>query len=172
MARMNCAALLVDAFGRVRESVHEAVAGLGPDELAERLDPKANSVAWLVWHLTRVQDDHVAEVAGTEQLWTAGGWYDRFDLPFPVDATGYGHTARQVAALRVDSGDLLTGYYDAVHAHTLAYVRGLGGPALDRIVDENWTPPVILGVRLVSVVSDSLQHAGQAAFVRGILRRR
>ncbi|WP_457031178.1 mycothiol transferase [Kitasatospora sp. P5_F3] len=169
---MNCAALLVDAFGRVREAVHGAVAGLGPDELAERLNAKANSVAWLVWHLTRIQDDHVADVAGTEQLWTARGWHDRFGLPFPVAATGYGHTTREVAAVRVDSARLLTGYYDAVHEHTLSYVRGLSGSALDRIVDESWTPPVTLGVRLVSVVSDSLQHAGQAAFVRGVLRRR
>ncbi|MER5865085.1 DUF664 domain-containing protein [Kitasatospora sp. NPDC002040] len=169
---MNGAGLLVDAFGRVREVVHEAVAGLGPEELVARLDPQANSVAWLIWHLTRIQDDHVADVAGTEQLWTAGGWHERFGLPFPVGATGYGHTARDVAAVRVESGRLLTGYYDAVHEHTLAYLRGLGGPALDRIVDESWTPPVSLGVRLVSVVSDSLQHAGQAAFVRGVLRRR
>ncbi|BFV58522.1 DUF664 domain-containing protein [Kitasatospora sp. CMC57] len=169
---MNSAALLVDAFGRVREVVHGAVAGLGPDELAARLDPKANSIAWLVWHLTRIQDDHVADVAGTEQLWTAQGWHDRFDLPFPATATGYGHTTHEVAAVQVSSARLLTDYYDAVHEHTLSYVRRLSGPALDRIVDESWTPPVTLGVRLVSVVSDSLQHAGQAAFIRGVLRRR
>ncbi|GAA1147766.1 hypothetical protein F4556_003920 [Kitasatospora gansuensis] len=169
---MNCAALLLDAFGRVREAVHESVAGLGPDELTVRLDAKANSVAWLIWHLTRIQDDHVAEAAGTEQIWTAQGWYARFDLPFPVGATGYGHATREVAAVRVDSARLLTGYYDAVHEHTLSYVRGLSGPALDRIVDESWTPPVTLGVRLISVISDCLQHAGQAAFIRGVLRRR
>lgn len=169
---MNCAGLLVDAFGRVQEAVHEAVAGLGPEELTERLDPKANSVAWLIWHLTRIQDDHLADVAGTEQIWTAQGWHDRFDLPFPVHATGYGHTSRDVAAVRVGSARLLTGYYDAVHEHTLTYVRDLRGSALDRIVDERWTPPVTLGVRLISVVSDCLQHAGQAAFVRGVLRRR
>jgi hypothetical protein len=169
---MNCAALLVDAFGRVHEAVHEAVAGLGPDELAVRLDAEANSVAWLLWHLTRIQDDHLADVAGTEQIWTAQGWHDRFELPFPVGATGYGHSSRDVAAVRVGSGRLLTGYYDAVHEHTLSYVSGLSGSSLDRIVDESWTPPVTLGVRLISVVSDSLQHAGQAAFVRGVLRRR
>lgn len=169
---MNCAGLLADAFARVRETVHGTVDGLTPDELAVCLDEEANSIAWLVWHLTRIQDDHVADAAGTEQIWTAQRWSDRFALPFPVRSTGYGHTARDVAAVRVDSPQLLTGYYDAVHEHTLAFVRGLSDAALDRVVDESWTPPVTLGVRLVSVVSDDLEHAGQAAFIRGVVRRR
>ncbi|MCX5214499.1 DinB family protein [Kitasatospora sp. NBC_00240] len=169
---MNCAGLLADAFGRIRTAVHDVVEGLDADDLAVRLDEGANSIAWLVWHLTRIQDDHIADVAGTEQVWTAQGWADRFALPFPPRATGYGHTAREVARLRVASGGLLTGYHDAVHERTLAFVGTLAGAALDRVVDERWTPPVTLGVRLVSVLSDDLQHIGQAAFVRGALLRR
>ncbi|QKV96695.1 DUF664 domain-containing protein [Streptomyces sp. NA02950] len=168
---MRSADLLADAFDRVSEAVHMAVDGLSEDELAVRLDAGANSIAWLVWHLTRIQDDHVGDAAGTEQLWTTDGWYDRFGLPFPPAATGYGHRGKDVAAVRADA-ELLTGYYDAVHENTLAYVRGLRDTDLDRIVDEAWTPAVTLGVRLVSVIADDLQHAGQAAFVRGALRRR
>ncbi len=169
---MNSADLLVDAFGRIQEAVHEAVDGLGPDELAARLDDEANSIAWLVWHLTRIQDDHIADVAGTEQIWTAQGWSERFGLPFPARATGYGHSPADVAAVRVDSADLLTGYYDAVHENTVAYVKGLRNADLGRVVDESWTPPVTLGVRLVSVIADDLQHAGQATFVRGLVEGR
>ena len=112
-----------------------------------------------------------AGVAGTEQAWTAEGWADRFGLPFPVAETGYGHTSAQVAAVRV-SADLLVGYHEAVFGHTVKYVRGLGDADLDRVVDEHWDPPVTLGVRLVSVVSDDLQHGGQAAYVRGQLPAR
>ncbi|MDF9816982.1 DUF664 domain-containing protein [Streptomyces sp. SPB162] len=169
---MNSAELLADAFGRIQETVHGAVEGLTADELAARLDAEANSIAWLVWHLTRIQDDHVADLAGTEQVWIAQGWADRFQLPFSASATGYGHKGDDVAAVRVDSPELLLDYYDAVHAHTVAYVRGLSEADLDRVVDENWTPAVTQGVRLVSVVSDDLQHAGQAAFIGGVLRRR
>ncbi|MEU8827661.1 DUF664 domain-containing protein [Streptomyces sp. NPDC048636] len=168
---MRSADLLADAFDRVSEAVHEAVDGLGEEELAVRLDAGANSIAWLVWHLTRIQDDHVADAAGTEQLWTSDGWYDRFGLPFPPAATGFGHRGKDVAAVRTDA-ELLTTYYDAVHENTLAYVRGLRDADLDRIVDEAWTPAVTLGVRLMSVIADDLQHAGQAAFVRGALHRR
>ncbi|MGW2331392.1 mycothiol transferase [Streptomyces sp. NPDC001700] len=168
---MKSADLLADAFGRVRDAVHEAVEGLTPDDLAVRLDSGANSVAWLVWHLTRVQDDHIADAAGTEQTWTTDGWYERFGLPFSPAATGYGHRRRDVARVRA-AGDLLLGYHDAVYEGTVAYVRGLRNADLDRVVDEAWTPPVTLGVRLISVIEDDMRHVGQAAFIRGALGRR
>ena len=168
---MTAADLLTDAFGRIREIVHEAVDGLTPEQLDFRPASHANSIAWLVWHLARVQDDHVADVAGTEQAWTAEGWADRFGLPFSPAETGYGHTSAEVAAVRAPA-DLLVGYYEAVHGRTVKYVQGLGQADLDRVVDLNWDPPVTLGVRLASVISDDLQHGGQAAYVRGMLPRR
>jgi uncharacterized damage-inducible protein DinB len=168
---MTSAEVLVDAFQRVRDAVHPAVQGLRPEQLTARLNGESNSIAWLVWHLARVQDDHVADVAGTEQVWTAEGWADRFGLPFDPSATGYGHGPDDVAAVQVASADLLTGYYDAVHARTLEFVERLADADLDRVVDRRWDPPVTLGVRLVSVIADDLQHAGQAAFIRGLVER-
>ncbi|MGB3439000.1 MAG: DUF664 domain-containing protein [Actinophytocola sp.] len=165
---MTSAELLTDVFGRIREIVHDAVDGLTEDQLTHRPEPSANSIAWLVWHLTRIQDDHIAEVAGTEQTWPA--WADRFGLPFSLGDTGYGHDASAVGAVRV-AADLLLGYHDATHARTVEYVSGIADDDLGRVVDERWDPPVTLGVRLVSVVSDDLQHAGQAAYVRGLLPR-
>ncbi|MEV4756875.1 DUF664 domain-containing protein [Micromonospora sp. NPDC049559] len=170
-AVMTGADILVDAFGRIRELVHDVVDGLTPEQLAVRVDPEANSIAWLVWHLTRIQDDHVADVAGTGQVWTTDGWAERFGLPFDPSDTGYGHGGDDVAAVRVDA-ELLAGYHAAVSERTVAYVSKLRDEEFDRVVDEAWDPPVTLGVRLVSVVGDDLQHAGQAAFVRGILLRR
>src|SRR6266498_897130 len=159
------------AFARIRAAVHDVVEGLDPHQLTFRLDSGANTIAWLVWHLTRIQDDHVAGVAKTEQVWTSRGWAPRFGLPFHPSDTGWGHTADQVGVVQVDSGGLLTGYYDAVHEQTLRYVRELTDADLPRIVDDRWDPPVSLGVRLVSVIADDLEHAGQAAFVRGVVER-
>lgn len=167
---MNTSDLLVDSFGRIKEAVHDAVDGLTLEQLVFRIDPRANTIAWLVWHLTRIQDDHVAAVAETEQLWTTGGWYDRFKLPFDRRAHGYGQSPDEVAAVRVEA-DLLLAYYDAAHEQTTEYVQGLTDDDLDRVVDTRWKPPVTLGVRLVSVISDDLQHAGQAAFLRGVVER-
>ncbi|HEY8301968.1 MAG TPA: DinB family protein [Jatrophihabitans sp.] len=163
---MDVADLLADGFDRIKQTVHSAVDGLTEDQLTHRIDGRSNSIAWLVWHLSRVQDDHVAGVAGTEQVWP--DWYDRFNLPFEISEHGYGHTFEQVAAVRAPA-ELLLGYHDAVHEATQRFVRTVTAGDLDTVVDENWDPPVTLGVRLVSVVNDDLQHAGQASFVRGLL---
>lgn len=171
---MTPADLLVEAFDRILQTGLAAVDGLEDGALAARPTPDANPVGWLVWHLARVQDDHIAGVAGVagapgpEQVWTSQGWADRFGLPLDEGDIGYGHTTEQVASVRVGAG-LLADYLRAVHAQTVAYLAGLSEADLDEVVDERWDPPVTRGVRLVSVVGDDLQHAGQAAYVRGLL---
>ena len=165
---MTPPALLIELFGRIVPSAEAAVDGLTEDQLASRPGDTANPIGWLVWHLTRVQDDHVAEVAGLEQVYTAQGYAERFGLPFDVNDIGYGQTSAQVGQVRADAG-LLTDYLRAVHEQTTRYLAGLDAADLDRVVDERWDPPVTLGVRLASVVNDDLQHVGQAAYVRGLL---
>ena len=167
---MNGIDVLADGFSRVHGSAHAAVVDLTPEQLAWRADPEANSIAWLVWHLARVQDDHVADLAGREQVWTGDGWQDRFGLPFDARDTGYGHTPGDVARVRVEPS-LLTCYLDAVHEQSVEFVSGVREEDLGRIVDERWDPPVTLGVRLVSIINDDDQHVGQAAYARGLLER-
>jgi len=168
---MTNAELLTDGYGRINELVERALRDATPDALAYRPDPDANSVAWLTWHLTRIQDSHLAEVMNGEQLWNSAGWADRFGLDLEATSTGYGHTSEQVGLLGSVSRDLLGAYHDDVHARTLGFLDGLSEDDLDRVVDTRWDPPVTLGVRLISVLSDNLQHAGQALFVRGIFNR-
>ena len=163
--------LLADAFESIRDAVHPAVNGLSADQLAFRPDDGSNSIAWLVWHLTRIQDDQVAALAGHEQVWTAGGWAGRFALPLDVSDTGYGHDPQTVARVTAEAGSLL-GYFEDVHEHTMQVVGALDAGELARVVDASWSPPVTVGRRLVSVIVDDLQHVGQAAYVRGLVERR
>jgi hypothetical protein len=150
--------------------VREAVDGLDAEQLHWAPRPGANSIGWLVWHLTRVQDDHVTDlIDGAAQLWVTGDFASRFGLEAQAHDTGYGHKPAQVAAVRPESAEALLEYFDAVHARTHQFVAGLTADDLDRIVDERWDPPVSLGVRLVSILDDDSQHVGQAAYVRGIL---
>ena len=164
--------LLVDGFERIRGAVRRVVRGLTAQDLAARMDDGANSIGWLIWHLTRVQDDHIADVADGDQVWTEDGWFDRFGLPFPAEVTGFGQSSNEVAQVAGVTAELLTGYHEAVHDRTVRFLRGLGDADLAWIVDTGWDPPVTLGVRLVSVIADDLQHVGQAAFVAGMLSRR
>ena len=168
---MNVTQLLADALGRVREQMPELVDGLSDDDLAWRPDPEANSIAWLVWHLTRIEDDHISHLAGTDQAWATDGWAERFALPFDVREHGYSMSPADVGKVRV-SGDLLAGYYEAVAARSAAYVATVEPDDLDRVVDEAWDPPVTAGVRLVSVVNEVNAHLGQAQYLRGMLERR
>ncbi|NDK90448.1 DinB family protein [Gordonia desulfuricans] len=159
--------VLADGLSRVQENVHAVLDGIDEERLVWQPAPGANTIAWLVWHVTRVQDAQVADVAGTEQVWRTGGWYERFALPFAADATGYGHHPDDVIRV-VGPPDLLLGYHDETHAATLDYLARLSDADLDRIVDTRWDPPVTLGVRLVSIVDDDAQHIGQAAYLRGL----
>ncbi|WP_436527383.1 mycothiol transferase [Actinoplanes sp. HUAS TT8] len=166
---MDAKGVLEEAFGRVPDLIDTAIGGLSPEQLHWAPKPGANSIGWLIWHLTRVHDHHVAELMGSEQIYVGGDWAGRFGLKPDPSETGYAHTAADVAAVVPESAAALTEYYRAVHERTVNFVRGLTEAELDRIVDRRWDPPVTMGVRLVSVYDDCAQHAGQAAYVRGLL---
>ena len=164
--------VLADAFGRVLEDFERALSGLSGDDLSFRPDADANSIAWLCWHATRVEDDHMAELAGRTQAWHDSGFEERFRFGFDTRDVGYGHTTAQVGAVRVDGPEILLDYLRAVHGRTLEYLSRVDASELSRVIDRNWDPPVTAGVRIVSVIDDCIQHAGQAAYVRGLIERR
>jgi uncharacterized damage-inducible protein DinB len=161
--------VLLDGYGRLPDLVRSAVDGLAPEQLRWAPSPGANTIAWLVWHLTRVQDHHVAHLLDADQIWITGDWASRFGLPPDPHNTGYGHTPEQVASVRPESSAVLVDHYAAVAERTHDLLHTVKPDDLDRIVDRRWNPPVTLGVRLVSVLNDDTQHAGQAAYVRGLL---
>jgi hypothetical protein len=167
---MDVAALLVEIYSRIPPLGHDAVDRLDPTVLTKRPAPSANPIGWLVWHSARVQDHHVSALMDREQIWVGGAWAARFGLGPDSQNTGYGHGSDDVDAVRPESAAALTDYLDEVTARTSAMLEGLDAAALDQIVDRRWDPPVTRGVRLVSVADDSLQHLGQAAYVRGLLR--
>lgn len=159
--------LLLDAFGRIRETVAATLRGLDDEALSRRPAGQGNSIAWLIWHLSRIEDVQVSAPAGLEEVWTSHGFAARFNLRLPQGDTGYGHTSRQVDLVRAPR-ELLLDYHDAVHRQTVKFLHGLSDEDLDRVIDTSWNPPVTLGVRLVSTLADCLQHVGQAAYVRGL----
>jgi hypothetical protein len=172
MLYMELHELLIDLFDRVAEHVHEAVDGLDVDALVTPPEPGANPIGWLVWHLTRVQDDHVAEIVDEEQIWISGKWAHRFGVAADAHNTGYDHSWKDVMSIRPESAEVLVEYYEAVAARTRVLLDTITAKDLDRIIDKRWDPPVTVGVRLISIADDDIQHGGQASYVRGILDRR
>jgi uncharacterized damage-inducible protein DinB len=168
---MDVRTLLSDLFGRVDEHVDEILAGLDTAGLTRQPAPGTNPIGWLVWHIARVEDAQVAELRGEQQLWEGGQWAARFGLPPDPDNHGYGHTPADVAAVRPEGVDALRDYARAVRARTDEFLATLTADDLDRVVDEAWDPPVTMGVRLISVADDQIQHAGAAAYVKGLLQQ-
>src|SRR5688572_9039451 len=167
---MECRDVVIDALGRVEEDVRRCLDGLSPEQLAFRPAEQANSIAWLAWHLARVQDDHVSDLAGLSQAWLDDGWHARFGKPADAGDVGFGDAADKVAAFQPSSASLLLDYYVAVHARSLSFLEGVQAADLDRELDEpQWETPVTVGVRLVSVVNDCTQHVGQMAYIRGLI---
>ncbi len=166
---MDAKDVLLDGLDRLPSLVHAAVRGLSADQLRWAPAPGANSIGWLVWHLTRAQDSQLSEALNEEQLYLSGNWAQRFGRKADPSDTGYGHSAADSAQVRPDSAQLLIDYFDAVQGRSVNYVRGLSAADLDRVVDDRWDPPITLGVRLVSVIDDDAQHVGQAAYLRGLL---
>jgi hypothetical protein len=168
---MDVAALLIELYGRIPPLAQAAVLGLDAADLVWSPGPGANTIGWLVWHAARVQDDHIAEVLGADQVWATGDWAARTGLAPDPSNTGWGHGPDDVRAVRPDGPDVLVDYLAAVGERTAPLLGGSTEAGLERIVDRRWDPPVTLGVRLVSVADDSLQHLGQAAYLRGLLGR-
>ena len=168
---MDTSTLLSEAYRRIQELVQVASDGLDTAGLRYRPEPGANSIAWLVWHLSRVQDDHLSDIVGTDQVWADPGWAERTGIDRGVTETGFGDKPDDVAALVPTSVEALVGYHTAVMERTMEYLAGVDELELDRIIDRSFDPPVSVGVRLVSVISDNIQHAGQARYLRGIIDR-
>jgi uncharacterized damage-inducible protein DinB len=160
--------LVLDAFERIKDIVHKSVKGLSVDELTYRFNDSVNSIDWLIWHLTRIQDDHIADLTKNDQVWHE--WHKRFSLPFDESETGYGHSSSEVAQVKADA-QLLTDYHDAVYEATKKYINSLTDEDYHKVVDKRWDPPVTLAVRLISIISDDMQHSGQAAYIRGLLNK-
>ena len=163
--------LLTDGYGRVLEVLERVLNGLTQDDLNWQPRPDSNSIGWLTWHLTRVQDDHIASLMGEEQLWTKDGWHARFNRPSEPKDIGFGHGPEQVAAFESPDSETMLSYHRAVLERSKRYFVTLLKSELDRELDEPWFQPLpTVGVRLISVLDDNTQHAGQAAYVRGLLQ--
>ncbi len=161
--------LLADGYERVPGFLGNVLKGLSQDDLDWRPHDDCNSIGWLAWHLTRQQDGQIASLMGEEQLWIKEGWHSRFNRAADPDDSGYGHTPQQVAEFKSPDVEVLLDYQRAVLERTKRFFKTLSKADLDRELDEPWFQPLpTVGVRLVSILEDSLLHAGQAAYLRGL----
>lgn len=161
---MNSIDILID----LAHHPAEAAAGLptlSPAQLNAHVGGHPNSVAWLLWHSGREIDAQLADLNHQPQQWEK--FRSRFGLGEIADGFGLGHTPEEAAQIQVDDQALLVEYLQATLDAFIDYARSLSEADLDEVIDENWTPAVTRGVRMVSMIDDAIQHVGQAAFIAG-----
>lgn len=166
---MHSKDVVIAALNRNQQVLAMTLEGMTPEQLAFRPDDTSNSLAWLAWHLTRVQDREMSGLSGQEQAWISDGWHERFGKAADPDETGMGYTPQQVAATNPIT-QLVLDYHSSVLERSKAYLEPLTHEDLARELNEpQWKPMPTVGVRVVSILSDNTQHIGQMAYVRGII---
>jgi hypothetical protein len=169
---MSWQQLVADIYNETSMELEHALEGLTVNDLNQRPDSNCNSIGWLAWHLARGQDADNEGLFGEEQVWIKDKWYNKFDrAPDPMD-TGYHHSPEDIAVFRSPDRQTLIEYYYAVLQKTLCYLNNnLTEDDLEREF-ENPIFPKTTKVRrlLVAIISDNLQHVGQIAYVRGLLK--
>lgn len=148
--------------------VSEALKGLSPAELAWRPRPHSNSIAFLMWHLTRGEDLWINRILlGEKDIYESAGWYKKFGTP--AQDTGFGYDVAKLDAWPVPALSLLKEYAAAVRAKTLAYLKSLTAVKLDEPRDFGWRKGTA-GSALSHLVNELAEHSGQIGYLHGIMK--
>jgi uncharacterized damage-inducible protein DinB len=164
--------LIEDIFVLIAQELERVLVGLTIDNLNQQPRPDCNSIGWLAWHLTRSQDRMIEDLTGEEQTWSKDKWYLKFHRPPDATETGLHHSVEDIESFNSPDGATLLAYHHAVLEQTRRYVsQQLSESELDR----PFTSPTFAhrrtpGERIMGVINDNLQHVGQAAYVRGLLK--
>ena len=168
---MNWKDLMTDGFSRVPEFLENVLKGLNQEDLDWMPRADSNSIGWLIWHLTRQQDAQIAYLMGKEQLWTEDGWHARFNRDANLKDIGFGHTPEQVAAFQSPDIPTFLGYLRATVERTIQFLSDLSEEDLDRELNEpQYNPLPKVGVRLISILDDSVQSRACLRSARGMVQ--
>ena len=158
----------LETVGRADVTLKRAMEGLTDAELRQQVaGPQSNPIGWLVWHLTRTRDSIVANFSGTKTLWETE-WAAKLGM----DANPPQYKPEDVHTFDPKSVDLLMGFFGAVEKHTADIVGKLNDADLERMVQPmvQGRPPASVAARLGVILNDNIQHIGQVAYLRGMLR--
>jgi len=161
----------LQSLNEAQAALMQAVDGLSDKELLWQPQPGANHIAFNLWHMMRVEDWFFQYMfQRVPQVWEAGKWHEKLNLPEDPRVTGFGYTAEQVDNFpRVRLRDLL-GYAEAVRARTVEYLNSVNPARFDEIVKSRIFGEVSAGSLISHLVVEIAQHVGQIGYIRGLMK--
>lgn len=166
---MNASDVFKLGLSRNNAIIALAIKDLSEDDIHDQPGESDNTIAWMIWHQTRYEDNSIAVMSGGEQVWTTGKWHEKFGMPPDPENNGVGHKPDQVRSFRAAKDDLLA-YMAAVRPQTKSYLGGLSETDLDRTLTNIFGEALTVGEWLTRLLGDHTQHAGQICYLRGHLK--
>ncbi len=166
---MSTTTLYADAIRRSDADLHRALDDLSTEELKKQpAGQESNPIGWLVWHLTRTRDNISASIVGDTPIWETGDWGARFGMDGEVPR----FAPEEVHLFDPKDYETLVGYFDAVAEKSLEIVEALPEEDMGRLVQSTipGRPAQPITSRLAVILNDNIQHVGQIAYLRGLIR--
>ncbi len=156
------------SLNRSNEYLTAALEGLTQPEFCWKPDPESNCAAFIMWHMTRVEDFFVNRVIqrGTE-VYEAQGFREKMGLP--AKDTGNSYTLEKILAWPVPKLEDMRAYNNAVRKTTFALLDTIAPAKLDEVLNPERSKESV-GEMLSRITTEAAHHTGQIAYLRGMQR--
>ena len=160
---------------RLHHAMGESVSDLTPEEWNHTIEGRGNSIAFLVWHCARTEDNILRFILqGRSTIWAEGHWHERLNLPPRVQGTGM--ATEEARSFHISDLALFMQYVNEVWREYESYLAGItdGGAALSErnvTVKPLGDMPAILAIGQVCI-SHCFIHLGEISLLRGTLGKR
>lgn len=161
---MDTVSFISDCLEQVRIRLLGTCEGMNQEEVLWRPEPYANNIGFVLWHVTRAEDNLVMRLENGHALWVTGGWHEKFgqpvNAPDPGDRMG-------LRALAIPGLPVLLGYSQAVGEQTRRLLGELTVDRLDQPIGPS-QPGQTVTANLRHLITHRNNHHGQMDYIRGL----
>ncbi|GAC1385434.1 MAG: hypothetical protein NVS4B7_09010 [Ktedonobacteraceae bacterium] len=157
---------------RLHSWMRTSVSNLTLDEWHYRGQGKTNSIAFLVWHCVRTEDNILRFILQKRApIWNEGNWHERLELPPRVQGTGM--ATEEAAKFSIADPGLFMQYAEEVWREFEEYTAAIqdeGAELSERIVTIKplGSLPALQAIGQVCI-SHCYIHLGEIAYILGEL---
>jgi uncharacterized damage-inducible protein DinB len=150
------------------DELKQKLEGLTEAEVQWQATLDTNTIAWLVWHMAKVEDSWInVWIAGGEEVWVTGKWAERTGIA--GTSGGFGQVMDEVRSMPNVPISELVAYYEAVRKAAFETIDGMTDADMANEIDRGHGP-ITWSWILGHVMVEESQHLGQVALIRGMIR--